>query len=253
MARSEHGGDKSEEREGSEASETPIYYRVRRGRGGDELVTHEMGFLTFTCRRRDLEEALAESGEETLSPEDSSTDVRGNYVEIDDAYFDEVRRAVGGGAPTVLLGTSTKSLERNLEKLKELQRHEGPLPASQHTASPESKMSTPSSVSDHSPSPVPDNPSSLLETVSYRPRFWHVATMIYVPMGLVFLGWILTVIGVLPRSWQTWFLALVIATSILATVISLWLRRDINEILAKHSTPPSQPLKRPEEAGTKER
>lgn len=38
-------------------------------------------------------------------------------VERDDAYYDEVRQAVGRGAPSVLLGTSTKSLERGLEKL----------------------------------------------------------------------------------------------------------------------------------------
>jgi hypothetical protein len=38
-------------------------------------------------------------------------------VERDDAYYEEVRQAVGRGAPSVLLGTSTKSLERNLEKL----------------------------------------------------------------------------------------------------------------------------------------
>jgi hypothetical protein len=36
-------------------------------------------------------------------------------VRMDDAYYDEVRQAVGRGAPSVLLGTSTKSLERSLE------------------------------------------------------------------------------------------------------------------------------------------
>lgn len=39
-------------------------------------------------------------------------------VERDDAYYDEVRQAVGRGAPSVLLGTSTKSLDRSLEKLR---------------------------------------------------------------------------------------------------------------------------------------
>lgn len=38
-------------------------------------------------------------------------------LERDDAYYDEVRQAVGRGTPSVLLGTSTKSLERSLEKL----------------------------------------------------------------------------------------------------------------------------------------
>jgi hypothetical protein len=35
----------------------------------------------------------------------------------DTAYYDEVRRAVGRGAPGLLFGTSTKSLERSLAKL----------------------------------------------------------------------------------------------------------------------------------------
>ena len=39
-------------------------------------------------------------------------------VERDDAYYEEVRQAVGAGAPTVLLGTSTKSLEAELLKLR---------------------------------------------------------------------------------------------------------------------------------------
>jgi DNA-binding transcriptional MerR regulator len=42
----------------------------------------------------------------------------------DTAYYEEVRRAVGHGAPTALLGTSTKSLERSLAKLKAVQQAE---------------------------------------------------------------------------------------------------------------------------------
>ena len=38
--------------------------------------------------------------------------------ERDDAYYDEVRHAVGRGAPSVLLGTSTRSLKRGFRKLK---------------------------------------------------------------------------------------------------------------------------------------
>jgi hypothetical protein len=38
-------------------------------------------------------------------------------VEMDAAYYADVRRAVGRGAPTVLLGTSTRSLKRSLAKL----------------------------------------------------------------------------------------------------------------------------------------
>ena len=38
-------------------------------------------------------------------------------VERDDAYYDEVRQAVGRGTLSVLLGTPTKSLDRALERL----------------------------------------------------------------------------------------------------------------------------------------
>jgi hypothetical protein len=47
-------------------------------------------------------------------------------VEMDDTYYDEVRRAVGSGAPSVLLGTSTKSLERSLGKLRAGEQGEAP-------------------------------------------------------------------------------------------------------------------------------
>jgi hypothetical protein len=39
-------------------------------------------------------------------------------VDRDDAYYDDVRQAVGRGAPSVLLGTSTKALDRNLQKIR---------------------------------------------------------------------------------------------------------------------------------------
>lgn len=42
--------------------------------------------------------------------------------ELDDAYYDEVRRAVGRGAPTVLLGTSKRSLERSLARIRDAER-----------------------------------------------------------------------------------------------------------------------------------
>ena len=45
---------------------------------------------------------------------------------MDDAYYDEVRRAVGRGAPTVLIGTSTRSLERSLTKLRAVRQGESP-------------------------------------------------------------------------------------------------------------------------------
>jgi len=42
----------------------------------------------------------------------------------DTSYYEEVRRALGRGAPSGLLGTSTKSLERSLSKLKAVQQAE---------------------------------------------------------------------------------------------------------------------------------
>jgi DNA-binding transcriptional MerR regulator len=45
-------------------------------------------------------------------------------TEKDSAYYEEVRRAVGRGAPAALLGTSTKSLERSLAKLRAVQEAE---------------------------------------------------------------------------------------------------------------------------------
>jgi hypothetical protein len=47
-------------------------------------------------------------------------------VHKDAAYYDEVRRAVGGGTRSLLLGTSTKSLERSLAKLKAVEQGESP-------------------------------------------------------------------------------------------------------------------------------
>lgn len=67
--------------------------------------------------------AKAQAGEvrvETTAaaPSDPESNVT---VDRDDSYYDEVRRAVGRGAPTVLLGTSTKSLEANIRKIRAAQ------------------------------------------------------------------------------------------------------------------------------------
>jgi hypothetical protein len=42
-------------------------------------------------------------------------------VETDDAYYEDVRQAVGRGTPSLLLGTSTRSLQRSFRKLKAVQ------------------------------------------------------------------------------------------------------------------------------------
>jgi hypothetical protein len=40
-------------------------------------------------------------------------------VQRDGAFYDEVRKAVGRGTPSVLLGTSTRSLKRHMTRLKD--------------------------------------------------------------------------------------------------------------------------------------
>ncbi len=43
-------------------------------------------------------------------------------AQMDDDYYDEVRKAVGRGTPSVLLGTSTRSLKQHLSKLRDERR-----------------------------------------------------------------------------------------------------------------------------------
>ena len=66
-------------------------------------------------------------------------------VQKDAAYYDEVRQAVGRGTPTLLLGTSTRSLERSLKKLKAVQQDRLPPPAasSQEADTETSSLVTP--------------------------------------------------------------------------------------------------------------
>lgn len=62
-------------------------------------------------------EQLGVSGEVTVGvTEDDAAPER------DAAYYAEVRESVGRGTPTLLLGTSTKSLDRSVEKLQVAQR-----------------------------------------------------------------------------------------------------------------------------------
>ena len=50
-------------------------------------------------------------------------------IQTDDAYYDEVRKAVGRGTRSSLFGTSTKSLERGLSKLKDARRQQEQSPS----------------------------------------------------------------------------------------------------------------------------
>lgn len=72
--------------------------------------------------------AKAQAGEvqvetTTAEPNELGPDMA---VDRDDAYYDEVREAVGRGAPSVLLGTSTKSLEANVRKIQAAQQTRSP-------------------------------------------------------------------------------------------------------------------------------
>lgn len=49
---------------------------------------------------------------------DTSLRDSGESVVRDDAYYAEVRKSLGRGAPTLLLGASTKSLDRSIERLR---------------------------------------------------------------------------------------------------------------------------------------
>ena len=70
-------------------------------------------------RQERLREQRTGGGRQTSLPEPVIYDdlTSGENPQTHEAYYDEVRRAVGRGAPTVLLGTSTRSLERSLAKL----------------------------------------------------------------------------------------------------------------------------------------
>lgn len=52
---------------------------------------------------------------------DTSLRDNGEPVVRDEAYYAEVRRSLGRGAPTLLVGASTKSLDRSVERLRSAQ------------------------------------------------------------------------------------------------------------------------------------
>jgi len=109
---------------------------------------------------------------------------RTHQAQRDEAYYDEVRRAVGSGTPTLLLGTSTKSLQRSLAKLTAVQ--QGKLPSAPRAPSEAA---------------APPDDEVEITSVRVRPRWWLWA------LSILFLG-ILGVAGTLPH--EPWARALLV-------------------------------------------
>ena len=150
-------------------------------------------------------------------------------VERDDAYYDEVRQAVGGGAPSVLLGTSTKSLERSLEKLGAAQQPVHDTSTSRKTFSPETRKSGPSAAHKYDWTPVRGGIrlfirfvfvavivlSTLIAIRQPPPNWWSIAAAIVAFLIFVFFGLVLFVPGfrfeakeaLVRRPWVASFLA----------------------------------------------
>lgn len=78
----------------------------RRGVSGAPVISSDPAQVTVGV----VTSASAEAGLEASTA-----------VEKDTTYFHEVRQAVGRGAPSLLLGTSTRSLKRAVEELKRLE------------------------------------------------------------------------------------------------------------------------------------
>ena len=88
----------------------------------EEVLQTQQQALSTQQQARKLLQELHRRGQSSSWPfgdlvvggQDPSLDVQ---AQRDVAFYDEVRRAVGRGAPTLLLGTSTRSLDRSLAKL----------------------------------------------------------------------------------------------------------------------------------------
>ena len=88
------------------------------GEGNVVSAAHSLGeesFLRSEAAIRFRGAQLLPSQPGGNPPADPQADVP---VEMDDAYYDEVRKAVGRGTRSSLFGTSTKSLERHLRELR---------------------------------------------------------------------------------------------------------------------------------------
>lgn len=115
-----------------------------------------------------------------------------------EAYYAEVRRAVGRGAPSLLLGTSTKSLERSLAKLKAAD--QGELPSAPRVASEAA---------------APPDDEVEITSVRVRPRLWLLG------LSIIFLG-VLGIAGALPHEpWARALLVIVLSLAVTALPIAV--------------------------------
>jgi hypothetical protein len=112
----------------------------------------------------------AEAGQALVQTEGlPSTSERDVPVQRDDAYYDEVRRAVGRGTPSVLLGTSTRSLERSFQQLKASQKSK-PASVSQRRTFEDNKTSPPTE-------PLPKRVKLVIRLLRYlvTVTLWYIA------------------------------------------------------------------------------
>jgi hypothetical protein len=125
----ERGKDEESKRTEPAATDPEAEFTVR---GNDDIVRAAMSHLAM------LHSVMGTGGQgktaavvrAAASEEWESLFEDMSAVQMDDAYYDEVRRAVGSGAPSVLFGTSTKSLKRNFQKLRTIRRADIDRPSS---------------------------------------------------------------------------------------------------------------------------
>ena len=101
-------------------------------------------------------------------------------VELDDRDYEEIREAIGRGAPTLLLGTSTRSLERNLAKIIAAQRAESE-PAPPPTPPPARRA-----VSAPAPAPEPEQSQVELAVKGSSASYGRLLVLVGVALCIAF-------------------------------------------------------------------
>ena len=122
----ERGKDEPQQHEEAETAEAQDRRAEVIASSFEEALQHHLLALNLKAEhvRPILEQAKEESFGRFLAAWEQAAEAPSSPVERDvsddrdDAYYDDVRQAVGRGAPSVLLGTSTKALDRNLQKIR---------------------------------------------------------------------------------------------------------------------------------------
>ncbi len=140
-----------------------------------------------------------------------------SHAKSDARFYDEVRRAVGRGAPTVLLGTSTRSLKRSLAKLTAVEQGE-PAPT------PRVALETPATSGETKVSMTPsDRTPPSAASIRYRPPTWIYAVV----FSVFFLLLVTFLIGVTNASWWSGLLVFLIPVFvIISTRVAVRLERS---------------------------